>query len=340
MDASTAEALVQIAEASQAASRRDEPDAEVPVEERYPLMVEALGWYLDRGDLGGALRLASSLVSFWMATNRLDHGDEWYTRLLALPRDADETRARALYAHGYLVFWAGNYDLATVRFTESRDVAIGLGNVSLQALALAGLARVALTADVDEAVRLLREALDVTEGLSDDDRGRSNALHVLGPALQMSGDLLGAREVVAGQLAAAYAAGDAAQVWSETSNLSMVERQLGNLDRAEELSRQAVGSDFARGRELYLAWSLNGLAAVAAAKHELVRSATIIGIASSMIEHAGGQWPPDEREQYDETVARIELGLTTEQVIAARDSGASMSTGEALSFALKGDASS
>ena len=340
MDAATADALVQVAEASQAASRREEPDAELPVEAQYPRMLEALGWYLDRGDLDAALRLAAALVSFWMATNRLDEGDEWYARLLAVPRDADETTTRALYAHGYLVFWAGNYGLASARFTESRDAAIGLGNASLQALALAGLARVALTTDVDEAVRLLREALDVTVALPDDDRGRSNALHVLGPALQMSGDFLGAREVISQELATAYAAGDAAQVWSETSNLSMVERQLGNLERAEELSRQAVGSEYARGRELYLAWSLNGLAAVAAAKHKLVRAATIIGIASSMIERAGGEWPPDEREQYDETVAAVERGLTAEQATAARVSGESMSTDEALSFALGGDATS
>ena len=119
----------------------------------------------------------------------------------------------------------------------------------------------------------------------------------------------------------------------------MVERQLGNLDRAEELSRQAAGSDFARGRELYLAWSLNGLAAVAAAKHEWCARQRYRHRVEH-IEHAGGQWPPDEREQYDETVATIELGLTAEQVIAARDSGASMSTDEALSFALRGDASS
>ncbi|HEY3923483.1 MAG TPA: hypothetical protein VGL75_02910 [Acidothermaceae bacterium] len=334
MDSLSADELVQAAEASQAASRRQEPDAERPVDERYPLMVEALGWYLHRGDLDDAFRLASALVSFWMATNRLEHGDEWYARLLAVPRIPDETTARALYAHGYLVFWAGNYDLAAARFTESRNVAIGLGDASLQALALAGLARVALTTDVDEAVRLLREALEVTAGLSDDDRGRSNALHVLGPALQMSGDLLGARDVVEHQLAAAYAAEDAQQVCVESSNLSMIERQLGNLNRAEELSRQAVGSEFARSRELYLAWSLNGLAAVAAAKHELVRAATIIGIASSTMERAGGEWPPDEREQYDETAAIAEKGLTTEQFNLARDVGASMSIDEALSFAL------
>ena len=34
--------------------------------------------------------------------------------------------------------------------------------------------------------------------------------------------------------------GDEFIVWVESSNLSMVERQLGNLDRAEALSREAL----------------------------------------------------------------------------------------------------
>jgi hypothetical protein len=44
--------------------------------------------------------------------------------------------------------------------------------------------------DVDveglQPVRLLREALDLARDLPDDDPGRSSAVHVLGPALQMT----------------------------------------------------------------------------------------------------------------------------------------------------------
>jgi ATP/maltotriose-dependent transcriptional regulator MalT len=136
-------------------------------------------------------------------------------------------------------------------------VAEGLGDSSLRAMALAGLARVALNTDVPEAVRLLRQAVDVTDGLADSDPGRSSALHVLGVALQMSGDLEAAREVMSARLSVGRSTGD----------------------------------------EMSIAWTVNSIAAVSAAKGDHDRAATLQGMASAMLERAGGEWPPDEREQ-------------------------------------------
>jgi hypothetical protein len=138
-------------------------------------------------------------------------------------------------------------------------------------------------------------------------------VHVLGPALQMSGDLEGAREVIGQRLAAAERQGDAFVVWTESANLSMVERQLGNLDRAGELSRQAVDTETAREHDLYLGWTLNGLAAVAAAKGESVRAATVLGAAASLLERGGGEWPPDELEQFEETEALLGRALPPDE---------------------------
>ena len=137
-----------------------------------------------------------------------------------------------------------------------------LADPSVQALALAGLARIALGSDVDDALRLLRRAVEVTEGLADSDRGRSSALHVLGVALQMSGDLEAAREVMSARLEMGRSTGDQFVVWVESANLSMVERRLGNLDRAEELALQALAIDAVRGAEMSIAWTVNSVAAV------------------------------------------------------------------------------
>ncbi len=208
-------------------------------------MLEALDWYLDSGQPEPAYRLASALVPFWISTKRMDDGDAWFERTLGTGAGSDVSRARALHDHGYLVFFAGRYDLAKQRFTDSLALAEKLGDSSLQALALAGLARVALNTDVDEAVRLLRRAVAVTEGLADSDPGRSSALHVLGVALQMSGDLEAAREVMSARLSMGRSTGDEFVVWVESANLSMVERRLGNLERAEELAVQALVIDAA-----------------------------------------------------------------------------------------------
>jgi tetratricopeptide (TPR) repeat protein len=337
VDRDTADALVELAEVARARVRQQHPGAAAPVEERYPGMLEALDWYLDAGEPEAAYRLASALVPFWTSTKRIDDGDAWFERALGTAAGGDASRAKALHDHGYLVFWAGRYDLAKRRFTDSLALAEQLGDSSLQALALAGLARVALNTDVDEAVRLLRKAVGMTEGLADSDPGRSGALHVLGVALQMSGDLEAAREVMSTRLTMGRSTGDEFVVWVESANLSMVERRLGNLARAEALALQALKIDAGRGDEMSIAWTINGVAAVTAAKGEYDRAATLNGMAAAMLERAGGQWPPDERKQYDETLATVTAGLPPEMVATARDRGAAMTLEDGVAYALRAD---
>ena len=335
MDAATADALVEIAEQARARERQQDPGAHGAVEDRYPEMLEALDWYLDSGQPDAAYRLASALVPFWISSKRLDDGDAWYERGLGTGTGSDASRAGALHDHGYLVFWAGRYDLAKRRFTDSRALAEQLGDASLQARALAGLARVALNTDVNEAVRLLRRAVGVTEGLADSDPGRSSALHVLGVALQMSGDLEAAREVMSARLSMGRSTGDEFVVWVESANLSMVERRLGHLERAEELALQALAIDARRGDEMSIAWTINSVAAVTAARGDYERAASLNGMAAAMLERAGGEWPPDEREQYDETLATLTAGLPTEVLTTARAGGAAMSLSDGVAYALR-----
>jgi len=337
MDTATAAALLEITETSRAAFRRQEPGAEVLVEARYADILEAFQWLLDRAELTTARRLARSLVNFWMSTSRLPDGDTWFERLLAGPLTRDQDVALSLHEHGYLIFWAGDYERSSRRFTEARVMAAELGDASIEALALAGLARVALTYDVAKAVRLLREALVITEGLPDDSDGRGSALHVLGPALQMAGDFEGARAVIERRIALARTTGSNFVVWAETGNLSTVERQLGNLDRAEELSLQAVASDIVATRELFLAWTLNGLAAVTAAQGRAERAAVLLGAADALMERAGGGWPPDEREQYGQTRAVLTRDLPADQLERATACGQALPPDAVVNYALHGD---
>ena len=194
MDAATAGSLLRTTEAARPRIRGFDSAAVIAdLEREYPSILEALDWYLGHGQPDLAFRLASALVPFWMSTKRIDDGDRWFDR--ALTQAGDPRPARAVYDHGYLVFWAGRYELAEDRFREALDLAKADGDANLIALVLAGQARVALNSDVDTAVRLLREAIETTDGMSDSD-GRSSAMHVLGVALQMSGDLEGARTVM------------------------------------------------------------------------------------------------------------------------------------------------
>ena len=264
----------------------------------------------------------------------MDQGDAWYERGLGTT-SSDASRAIALHDHGYLVFWAGRYDLAKRRFTDSRALAEKLGDASLKARALAGLARVALNTDVDEAVRLLRQAVGATEGLADSDPGRSSALHVLGVAVQMSGDLEAAGEVMSARLSMGRSTGDEFVVRVESANLSMVERRLGHLERAEELALQALAIDARSGAGMSIAWTINSVAAVTAAKGDHERAATLNGMAAAMLERAGGEWPPDERQQYEETLATVTDVLPPGVLTTARARGAAMSLTDGVAYALR-----
>jgi tetratricopeptide (TPR) repeat protein len=333
VDQRTADTLVAVAEDARAGIRREDPASAAMIEDRYPEMLEVLEWSLEAGHPDTGFRLAAALVPFWMSTKRIDDGDHWLARALSQPAGDVARRARASHDHGYLLFFSGRYDEADPRFSESRALAQAAGDADLGALALAGSARVALDRDPGEAVRLTREAVAATDTVPPGD-GRSSALHVLGVALQMTGDYEAARDVMTARLELGRADGNEFVVWVESANLSMVERQLGNIEQAERLSLDALSIVKARGDAMAIPWILNGLAAATAVKGRLERAATLNGLAEALLAQAGGEWPPDEREQYEETLRLVREGLPGDAVERARRRGAAMSIEDGLAFAL------
>jgi tetratricopeptide (TPR) repeat protein len=310
----------------------DDGSALADLEGRYAAMREAMDWFLAHSQADEAYRFASALMPFWMATKRLDEGAAWFADALERSGASRAGRARALYEHGHLAFFAGDYALAESRFADARELATSVGDMDVLALSLTGSARVALNDDLATAIALLRRAIEIT-GEMPDSAGRSNALHVLGVALQMSGDLAGARAVMRERLERGRAQGSGSVVFIESSNLSMVERKLGNLDEAEELSRDALVVASRRRNELAIPWVINGLAAVTAAKGNRERAATLVGIAESLLARAGGEWPADEREQYESTLKA--LGAEgAESVEERRAEGRAMSLEDGVAFAL------
>ncbi len=334
MDARSAESLLHLAEEAAPGLRGPDPKTVLgELERRYADLESAMEWFTEQQRANQALRLASSLVGFWMATQRLEEGSAWFDRVLALPGADDVHRGRAWFDAGYLVFWKGD-DERSASF-QNRAVELGrrTNDPTVTALALVGLARIALRTDVEEARRLCREALRLTEDTTDR-AGRSSAMHVLGAAAQMAGDLLEARKIMRERIALAREVGDLATVSVEANNLSMVERQLGNLEEAEALAREALDISRRRGDHFSIPWNLNGLAAVATDRGELERAATLIGAADAAIESAGWAWPPDERAHHERTVATLIQAMGSVEFERARAVGRSMTASEAVDFAL------
>jgi tetratricopeptide (TPR) repeat protein len=335
MDAPTAHSLLSFAETSLPKLRGAEAkELLAECEQKYSDLLAAMRWFIAEQHTDESLRLASSLYAFWMATKRMAEGSAWFDQVLSLPGGDDHHRCRALYDAGYLAFWMGNDERSSGLQNQAFELARQKNNVTVIALALVGLARIALRSnDCDAARRLCREAIAVTEG-TDDRAGRGSAMHVLGVAAQMAGDLHEARTVMSQRIALGREMGNQAMISSEAGNLSMVERQLGNLAEAEALGREALEIDFLRGDELAIPWKVNALAAVAKDRGEFDRAAVLIGIADATMAASGGAWPPDEIVHYEQTVAALSTSMGLSEFERVRALGRSMTTPQGVQFAL------
>ena len=334
MDARTAITLVNFVESIGPKLRGPEAkSATAELEHKYGELLIALEWSIARGRADEGMRLASALQPFWMATKRLSEGAGWLDRVLGLPAE-DARRARTLFEAGYLAFWMGNDERSTAFQKEAVDLARRANDHTVAALALVGLARVALRShDTSAARQLCREALAITEG-TDDRSGRSSAMHVLGVAAQMAGDLHEARDVMRRRIALGRETGNEATISSECGNLSMVERQLGNLAEAEALAREALEIDIRRADSLAIPWKVNALAAVAKDRREFERAAALIGIADATMSESGGAWPPDELVHYEQTVSTVSEAMGAYEFEKVRARGRSMTTPERVDFTL------
>jgi Tetratricopeptide repeat len=190
-----------------------------------------------------------------------------------------------------------------------------------------------LRTDVPEGRRLSHEALEVSEAAGDEG-GRSNALHLLGVGAQIAGDLPEARDWMNQRLALVRSLGNDFLVASEASNLSMVERQLGNLEVAEDLAREALIVGGRIGDEFTKPFAITGLAAIAATRGDDMRAATLLGAAEAMLESQHMEWPPDERPHYERMLADLPEAMGADEFQRARSAGQSMTPADAVALAL------
>lgn len=303
------------------------------LDRRYDDLQAALRWFLDEGRTDDALLLGSSLTPFWMANKLLREGSAWLQQALMASGGTAALRGRAYFEQGLLVFWTGDDDQAASLHQHALAIGRDIGDPTVTALALTGLARIALRTDVAEASRLCREALAVSDG-TDDLVGRSSAAHVLGVAAQMAGDFEEARTFMNERIALAQREGNLGAVSAECSNLSMVERQLGNLDRAEELARQALEITHKRGDDWAMPYNVSGLAAIATERRDFPRAATLVGAVEAMMEAAGADWPPDERPHYERMLAVLPAEMGATEFENARSAGRTMTPDDAVTLAI------
>jgi tetratricopeptide (TPR) repeat protein len=334
MDAPAAEALLAFAEQTAPALRGpDAKPAHDAVEENYADLIAATAWFVDERRTDDALRLATALFPFWITTQRFTDGATWFARVLASPGGDERRRGSATIQSGFMPFWMGDDAGAWAAFGRGLEIGRTLGDAGLTARGLTGLARVALRSDVPEARRLAAEALAISEA-GDDQAGISDSLHLLGVGAQVAGDLLDARKWMTRRLALVRKQRNDAMISSEAANLSMVERQLGNLEEAEALVREALEIAERAGDQFTRPFAIAGFGAIATERGQYDRAARLVGAAEAILEAQGMAWPPDERPHYEHMLAVLPEAMGAVAFEEARGVGRSMSPSDAAAFAL------
>ena len=312
------------------------PDARQSLERLDVELAEilaALTWFIDQKRFDEALRLANGLYRFWLTQRRFEEGAQWFGKVLESGEGDETLRGRTYLYAGFMPFWMGDDERATVLFTQSLEIARSIGDAQLTSQALGGLSRVALRTDVAEGRRLAHQALEISTAAGDE-LGRSNALHLLGVGAQIAGDLAEARDWMTQRLSMVRASGNEFLVASEAANLSMVERQLGNLDRAEELEREALAIGQRIGDEFTKPFAIAGLAAIALERRIYQRSAMLLGAAEALMESHKMEWPPDERPHYEHMLDELPKAMGEDEFEEARAVGRALPADGAVAMAM------
>lgn len=332
MDAATATAeLTFVEDVSAELTGAAGKDAHRRLEAQYDGAVAALEWFVENGRADEALRMANGLYRYWITGRRFEDGARWFDRVLASGGGDVSRRGRAFLHAGFMPFWLGQDERAEVLFDRALEIGRRLDDPQLISQALGGLARVALRTDVAEGRRIAREAYEVSRA-AHDEPGISNALHLLGVGAQMAGDLVDAREWMTRRLALVRRLGQEFLVASEASNLSMVERQLGDLAAAEALAREALEIGERIGDQFTRPFAISGLAAIALERGRYERAAVLLGGAEAMMEAQKMAWPPDERPHYERMLRDLPPAMGAAEFERARASGRAMSPSDLVAL--------
>jgi tetratricopeptide (TPR) repeat protein len=144
-----------------------------------------------------------------------------------------------------------------------------------------------------------------------------------------------ARDWMSRRLALVRATGNSFLIASAASNLSMVERQLGNLETAEAFAREALEIGQRTGDQFTTPFAISGLAAIATERGEYERAATLVGAAEAIMSVQGMAWPPDERPHYEQMLAALPDAMGSDAFDRARARGQAIGSSQAVEFALR-----
>jgi len=302
----------------------------------------AMQWAEEHQEAELGLRLIGFMQQ-WHLLGQISEAERWVERMLALDQRARAQGAPAapltlriekLCGLGHVLLGRGKLERAEAVSKEAlalaeqsedeRGMSNAWANLGLIAQAAGRLDEVA--APFEQHVRHAHRSGDV--GL------KNQALVQLAEVARIQGDLDRARRLLEEALAMAQTLESSWDCARITTLLGHVAFQQQNYPLARARYRESLGLLRAFGSPTYIAWCLEGVAAVLGAEEQQVSATHLCAVAASLRTRAGTPLPPTEHEIFEQIVATAKATLGEAAFNAAWSVGAGITQEEAIDVAL------
>jgi predicted ATPase/transcriptional regulator with XRE-family HTH domain len=295
----------------------------------------AMAWTIERGETILALRFTAALWRYWRQLGEFVEGRRWSEGALAMSGDAPASlRAKALGAASGLALPQGDY----VRLAEVAAEAIELAHQTKDpmdlrnALTVRGLVAMG-QGRYGDALEPFRESLAICSRLGLSWQLATSHLN-LGDALLRAGSPEDADAIFQEGLHLYRQLGDdifAARITNASAQAALA---MGEIERADSLARSALVTQSKQGERQGIAEGLETLAAVAAARSDPGRAATLGGAAAAIRDTIAFRHVEFELVITDRFLETAERTAGEEQWHAAWERGRALSAAVAVAYAL------
>lgn len=304
----------------------------------------ALAWARDAGQTTRGMALLTRFARTWYLNGLLSELRGWLETFLALD-DASgvpaplSLRANTLFGLARLAYDRGERENAARWADESLAVARWADDAEGMSHALALLGQIAQASGaIDQADEYFTESLTQAR--------RCNAPHVLTAALGNSAQTAQAR----GNLSLALAllnetltiARQSGSLWGEAltqTHLGLLEFTLSHFDEARGHYTEALALYRRMGSDVYLAWCLEGVAALDVAEGYYARAVAISAGADSLRAGERAPRPAGEQQAFERTLVAARAALGEQAYQRAWDSGSATGRDALIERALGEEAS-
>jgi len=300
----------------------------------------AMRWSTNSGKADMALRIAGSLVFFWLSYGLA--GSEWQDRVqqaLSRPEGKERTLARAKALNGIgLLYWTEIFPMDKRQeleealsigreFGDQRNIATALRNLGLLEN---------IKGNYLEAQTLLEQSLMIWREMGSDGKAESaSTLIFLGDVALNHGEAKWAHSLYEEAVRILREIGDITFLAYVVRRLGQLLWREGDYEAAVVLCKESLDLNLAKGDPRGIMACLAGFAAIAVAQGKFERAARLMATVETQLTTIGIQLLSLDKMEYERNLILLSTHLNKKTLDKFWATGATISTEEAVKYALE-----